>query len=182
MVAFPSHDPEKILIMSVLDRFPNYISSILTLSAANTFTTTTLSMPIPRVTTGARNATIMELLYVDVAEDNTDYAANGDNNSFALSVGSAPGSIPSIRTTTTICSRKRELIFNTSGMQLYSHTYRIDLQDKHGFGFLVAADTLNVSGDSTGMAGSTIFHFRIYYRFVTVPIEEYVGIVSSLMS
>lgn len=147
------------------------------MSAANTFTTTTLSMPIPRVTGGARTATIMELLYVDLVPHNIDLANAGDHFSFSLSIGAAPTAQQEINQSTTVAYKQ----IDTEAAATVEKPLRIQLQDQNGFGFLVASDTLNVNGDSAGQAMAVVFNFRIYYRFVTVPIAEYVGIVSSLM-
>ena len=166
----------------VIDKYPNYISSSLTLSAANTFTTTSLSMPIPHVTAGAASATIMEFLYVEITPTVTDLIAVGDSIDFALSLGAAPAAIPAISATTTVL-RKRLLIQGaTSGFPLLDFPMRYSLQDENGYGFLNAADQINVSGNSNGQAAAVSFAFRLYYRFVTLPISEYVGIVTSLMT
>lgn len=125
----------------------------------------------------------MEFLYVDVSLGATDLVATGDAINFALSVGAAPSGVPNISTTTTVATlRLLRQAGATESALLLKSPMRINLQDKNGFGFLVAADTLNVSGVSIGQAAAVVYNFRIYYRFVTVPISEYVGIVSSLMS
>lgn len=155
------------------------------MSAANTFTTVSLSMPIPSVTGGAKTATIMELLYVEVhpRPGTMDLIADDDGIQFALSIGAAPGSsVPVIGQTTTIERLDLVNYLTTSGSNLLKLPIRMDLQDANGYGWLLAADTLNVSANSVGQAAAVVIDFRIYYRFVTLPISEYVGIVTSLMT
>lgn len=167
----------------VIDRFPNYISSSITQSAANTFTTQTLAMPIPRITSGARSATIMEFLYIDLSQDNFDLVATGDRVQFGITVGSPPTAVNALDHSQVICHFDRTVEGPTDvGLIPWTFPYRIDLQDKNGYGFLVAADNINISMTSTGQAAACRTFFRIYYRFVTIPISEYVGIVSSLMT
>lgn len=154
------------------------------MSAANTFTTTTLSMPIPRVTSGATSATIMEFLYIDIDDGGTtDMSTTGDAIELGFSIGAPPtAAVPSITSSTTIQTYSKRIVGAAGSMVANEYPYRINLQDANGYGFLVAADTLNVSADSTGMGLPIVWNFRIYYRFVTIPISEYVGIVSSLMT
>lgn len=161
-----------------LDAFPNYLSSAITMSAANTFTTQTLALPIPRIGSTTR-PTIMEFLYILVQIDGTDLIANGDDVSFSIRQGGVPTGVGNYSSSDVIAHLKLENALVTSGMQLRPTPIKIDMETKSGYGQLVASDTVHVSMASTGQAGACIANFRIYYRFVQVPVTEYVGIVQS---
>lgn len=161
------------------DRYPNYLSGSITLSAANTFTTTVETLPIVRPVSGRGRSTIMEFLWIDVDPKTIDLVADNDSFQFTMSTGSAPTAIPELDEGSTIALLKLEQQLATSGATLVKGPMRIDLTDKNGFGQLVATDRINVSATSNGQAAACEFNWRIYYRYVTVGAEEYIGIVQS---
>ncbi len=166
--------------MSTLDVYPNYISGSLTLSAANTFTTLQVELPINRLgrTTGNR-AQMMEFLWVEVDANTVDFAAEADRISFTVSLGPVPTSVPTISSGDTVTAIRVTKRLATNGATLFNNHFVRNLQSREGFGFLVATEHFHVSGNTTGMAGATVFDFRIYYRFVTIPIAEFLGMLQS---
>lgn len=125
----------------------------------------------------------MEFLYIEAECATTDLVADGDTLEFGMSVGAAPTVVPRLNTATTVARvRYVRQAGATESAIVLQWPYRINLQDANGYGFLVAADTLNIAATSSGQAAANVWRFRIYYRFVTIPISEYVGIVSSLMT
>lgn len=167
--------------MSVTDRFPNYLSGSLTLSAANTFTTEVENLPIVRPTAGRGRSTIMEFLWIDIALRNDDFIDVDDSAFFVVSTGTAPTSSTQVLLDSgnVIAFFNEKLAGQTSGIPVMSYPQRIDLQDKNGYGQLVATDRINISAGSSGMAAAINWRYRIYYRYVTVGAEEYIGIVQS---
>ena len=166
--------------MSSTDRYPNYFSGLLTLSAANTFTTQAIRLPINRLgrVSGSRGV-VLEFMKIRVLIDNTDLVANGDEVTFSMQTGPPP--------TTDVeewdnpdCIANIQVIhrFTTSGSSFENQNYEIDLTEG-GFGQLVAAETLHVSGNATGQAAATHYHWRVYYRFVSIPAMEMMGILQS---
>ena len=123
----------------------------------------------------------MEFLWIEVAPSGIDLEASGDNISFGVSTGSAPSSFSdvNINNGSSIGVKKIEAGFVTSGLAYLETPLIINLTDMNGFGFLVATDRINVAGNSTGQASSVVFNWRIFYRYVTVGAEEYIGIVQS---
>ena len=162
------------------DRFPNYMTGLLTLSAANTFTTESIATPIPRLPTGSgASSTIMELLYLELDVRNTDFTTTADEVEFGISLGSTPTVVVGIQAASSILNVHLDLTLTTSGAVLLVMPIRHSLQEENGFGYLLAADTINTTGNSAGMAAATQFRWRLYYRFVNVSLTEYIGIVQS---
>ena len=162
------------------DRFPNYMTGALTLSAANTFTTESIATPIPRLPTGSgATSTIMELLYLELDVRSTDFLVTADQVEFGISVGSSPSAVIGINNPSAVLQVSLDYALATSGSVLLHMPIRHSLQEENGFGFLLAADTINTTGNSVGMAAATIFRWRLYYRFVNVSLTEYIGIVQS---
>jgi hypothetical protein len=152
------------------------------LSAANTLTTETVNLPIVRPAGGRGRSTIMEFLWLDVFVGATDFGAAVDEVTFAVSTGAVPTVNPAWEDGNTVARIKLDHAFVTSGSTIMIQPLRYNLQDASGFGQLIATDKIHITGDSNGMAAATIFQWRIYYRYVTVGMEEYVGIVQSQLS
>lgn len=167
---------------SVGDRYPNYLSGNLTLSAANTFTTEVETLPIVRPTAGRGRSTIMEFLWVDLELALIDLVADNDTVTFVMSTGSVPTSIGNLSQGNTVALIKLEQNLATSGAFPVISPIRLDLTDKNGFGQLVATDRINISGVTGGQASATSFNWRVYYRYVSVSAEEYIGIIQSQTS
>lgn len=62
--------------------------------------------------------------------------------------------------------------------------FRYDFQSKDGFGFLLPSDAFHMSSQIIGPAvsGPTLVNWRLFYRFVQIPIEEFVGLVQSFQT
>lgn len=167
--------------MSTVDRFPNFLSGTLVESAAATFTTERVATPIPRLPAigRGRRATIMELLWVDVTL--TGGTLNADNESviFEMTIGSAPTALLGLGDPRTIQSIRRQMYMLTTGASVVLNPIRFSFQDANGFGYLLATDAFNVSIQGAATSAAFTANWRLYYRFVDVDVEEYVGIVQS---
>lgn len=161
------------------DKFPNFMSGKLTLSAANTFTTDQIFTPIPRLKTTGNKATVMELLWVDILVSNTDFLAAGDDLNFQMAMGSIQTAPLDFNDTRVFMAKFAEHSFVTSGMTTLTWPQRYDFQSQDGYGYLLASDSFRVSATSTGQAGALIFNWRLNYRFVDIPLSEFIGIVQS---
>jgi len=67
----------------------------------------------------------------------------------------------------------------TSGSTVLAYPIVMDLTDQNGNGVLVATDKLFLTGGGIGNGNVGNYICRIFYRYVSVPISEYVGIVQS---
>lgn len=167
------------------DRYPNYFSSILTLSDTDTFTTQEYTLPIVRPSSGSGRATIIEALWVDIYPGNISFDTQGDTIDFAISTGSTPSSIPTLDDGNTLITWAWTMDgdnTSTASLITYVRPWRYNLTDKNGFGQLIAADRIHISADSNGQSVANTFRWRMYYRYVTVGAMEYVGIVQSTTS
>lgn len=168
----------------IKDRYPNYMSGDITLSGANTFTTESVTLPVVRPSSGrAGRSTIMEVLWVDLQWATTDLIATGDALLFSIRTGGTPTGVGGLSEGGVFCERTVLNQGATSGFSLLTSgtggDARMDLTDKNGFGQLLAVDRINICADSVGQAGAITVEWRMYYRFVTVGAEEYIGIVQS---
>lgn len=167
---------------SVGDRYPNYLSGSLKLSAANTFTTEVETLPIIRPTAGRSRSTIMEVLWVEISPSTIDLVADNDALTFTISTGAVPTSATGLEISNGNVLVYKGLDTQGADTSVVEKPLRVDLTDKNGFGQLIATDRVNINGFTVGQALASTFHWRIYYRFVTVSDREYIGIVQSQTS
>lgn len=162
-----------------MDKFPNFMSGRLTLSAANTFTTQQIFTPIPRLKTTGNKATVMELLWMELVPTVTDFVASGDNLSFGVQIGAVPTAVATPDDPRSIWTYITEFGALTSGGNLQVYPARADFQSQDGHGYLLASDAFHITGLSTGQAAAVSYNWRIYYRFVEISVAEFVGLVQS---
>ena len=163
----------------LMDEYPNFISGVLSLSAANTFTTQQVFTPIPRLKVTGNKATVMELLWIDTEWVGTDLVASGDFLQVGFSIGSVPTAVLGLDDPRTIITSFKEFSALTSGGNFLETPSRAELQSQDGFGSLLASDAFHVSGLTAGMAGASSIRWRMYYRFVEITVAEFVGLVQS---
>lgn len=165
---------------------PQYLSGLVTLSAANTATEVTLGTPIVRVgpQTGGESI-IMELLklYVDFpAVDADNAAATNRSMQFSLSTVSTSGIqlLDNPRSLAAITYDLRNA-FTAAGTGTLDNKsdFSWDFTDGAGHGVLVATDNIFVAATTAGQTGASTFRFKILYRFKRVSLVEYIGIVQS---
>ena len=162
------------------DFFPNYMSWRVTESGADTFTTDKIFTPIPRSQVLIGNkATVMELLWWEVSVPNIQLDAAGEFIICNISTGGVPTDVLGINEGNTVTYKYVELALLTSGAALIEQPFRYDMQSKDGYGMLLATDAFHSSVTSTNTGIALIFDFRLYYRFVQIPVTEYIGIVQS---
>lgn len=169
---------------------PQFMSGILTLSAANTATEVTLGTPIVRVGPQSDgHATIMELLkiWVDYPAIDADAAAATDRTMrFSASTTSSGGtpavlSLDNPRVLTAMQMQLRNA-FTAAGTGMLESSLQpqeFDFTDGAGHGVLVATDNIFLQALTAGQAGASSFRWKILYRFKRVSLVEYIGIVQS---
>ena len=167
------------------DNFPNYMSWVVELSAADVFTTDKIFTPIPRnqVISGNK-AVVMELLWLDVVIPNILLNAAAEFYEYGIVTGSVPTSAQWIGNGSVICASHVELHGLTTGlsMEFAPQGSRYDFQSKDGHGILLATDAFHAWGNGGATTVALTFNMRLYYRFVQIPVTEYIGIVQSQQS
>jgi len=163
----------------IKDQFPNFMSGRITQSDANNFVTAQVNTPIPRLKTQGGKATVMELLWVDIRASNFDLTAAGDNFQFQMTLGTVQAGILGWNDTRVFVFKSIHQEGGASGLSIFEQTLRYSFQDNMGFGYLLAADSFRTSGDSGGQATALQFDWKLFYRFVDIPLSEFIGIVQS---
>jgi len=164
------------------DAFPNYMSGVLALSGANSFTTTARELPVNRFgRVSGTQAMVMEMLWVIFETRGHDWAADGDTALWSVSIGSVPTAVGNYDNPDVIAKVREEAHLVTAvGHITFEDVVTVNLQTEDGHGVLVAADRIHISGISVGHAAALTLTWRIYYRWVKIPALEMMGILTSL--
>ena len=159
------------------DRWYNTIHSDNIESAADTYTTKEIRTPQNRIQSG-KMAFVMELLHIDMEID-PSLNASGETVEVEFYTGPAGTAMLGFSSPRVFARVKKEMNVVTSGGNTELAFLRYDLQTKDGFGYLLATDKFNVAikGTNTGVTNS--ISFKLHYRFINVPQNEYFGILQS---
>ena len=171
--------PPKRKRSSLTDIYPNYMGLSLDQSGADVFSATTLQLPIARIP-DANDPVIMELLWADTSLNTGNFNAFQESTTWGITTGIQPTVQVNWQHGNCLLYQRQDFSTAlTSGGGLETYPIRYSWQSKDGHGLLVATDALNFWIDSTATGIVNNITMRIYYRFVSVSIEEYVGIVQS---
>lgn len=167
------------------DVSPQLITAAVTMTAANTFTETTIAIPVNRVATRKGRATVLELLKIfwDLGVKDNNYAAGGETSivTATLSVAPAATLANSSPLVLSVVTKEYRGAFTAAGSysSVISEPAVVDFTDGAGHGVLVGVDQLFIGLLTTNFAAAAAATARILYRFKEVSVEEYVGIVQS---
>lgn len=162
---------------------PQILTINATQSAADTATTKTFQMPIPRAGVRAGKATIMEILRVDFYPLLASTQAEADQSIYlALATAKLTGSTTVIQDPRVFAAIMIRDQITTSGVIATDSPFSVNLNDGAGNGFLVATDTISMILFSASTTVAVDCTCKILYRLVDVDITEYVGIVQGQQS
>lgn len=133
--------------------------------------------PIVRLPGSAARVTIMEVLKVMFT---IDQVMDTNDEGFRMAITtSEPASMGRYSQGNTLFKFDQQITFTTSGQSYHPKSWIADLSDGAGHGLLVATDTifLGVQCISTGSIVTT--DVALLYRFKSVSLPEYIGIVQS---
>lgn len=167
------------------DVSPQLITASITMSAANTFTETTIATPVSRIATRKGKAMVLELLktYWDLPVKDNNYAAGGESSLVTadLSVSPAAGLAVSSPLILSVVNKEYRGAFTAAGTysSVQVEPVVVDFTDGAGHGVLIGTDQIFIGLTTTNFAGAGSCTCRILYRFKEVSVEEYIGIVQS---
>lgn len=126
----------------------------------------------------------MELLYVDVMQFPNRVSAVALNSlTWQFSIGTPPTGFLAFSDPRVFAMRQMVI---TKGVQsAYAHVVspnRYQFQTLDGHGYLLASDAFNVGLDSEGTNTINSIAWRLYYRFVDIPLTEFIGLVQSMQA
>lgn len=168
------------------DVSPQFLSSFVTLSAANTYTEMTVPIPVQRISPQTPNsAIIVELLkiYINMPEiDATNAAETFYTARLQITTSSFSGMQPlSSSRVIMLAERPVHKAFTAAGTYetAYQDPQVIDVTDGAGHGVLVATDNLFLGALTAAYANAARWDIKFLYRWKRVALTEYIGIVQS---
>lgn len=166
---------------------PQYLHGLVTQSGADATTTSQFALPIQKVQSGGKQATIIELLkvFVDFPTPSALGAAQ-QQQSMELNFSTISFGTTQIQWSEPNCFAKASRIqggaFTATGSMLAyddAGPYCLDLTDGAGHGILIATDNIFAQAFSTGSGNTNTMRFKLLYRFKKVGLLEYIGIVQA---
>jgi len=166
---------------------PQFFNMHLTQLNPNAITEAAFNTPVVRIPGASGRVTIMELLkvYWMAASFSPALVALLKQSQY-LSITSVPMGIVSLANLAepnVIIQLNIEAAtaFTAAGSlhDYENHLIMVDLTDGAGHGVLFAGDRIYMQGSTSNMVGNKIFSVKLLYRFKTVSLTEYVGIVQS---
>lgn len=163
---------------------PQWFRGYVTVTA-NSSTESSFQLPITRIPT-ANKVTIIEVLKIQIAPK----SGLATEAVCAIGAYSIKFATASLGTTTAfhlddprVLAEFNETVLTSATGAMQAGTpgnYVMDMTDGAGHGILVASDKLYVQATCANVADlAGVMAFAIYYRFKTVGMREYVGIVQS---
>ena len=166
---------------------PQYFNMTLTQLNPNALTEAAFNTPVVRLPGPSGRVTIMELLKVYwMAVGWSPGLAAILTQSQYMSLSSVPMGIIAIANLSepnviAQLNIQQTIAWTAAGSLADSqdHLVSVDLTDGAGHGILFAGDRIYMQISTANMVGNKAFHVKILYRFKTVSLTEYVGIVQS---
>jgi len=166
---------------SRIDIFPNFLTGTLTQTAADTFNTVLVPTPIPRIQTtrGGNKATVMELLWWEINFPSIDLSPGTANITAFLSIGTPPVVVLDFNNPRVVALIRLDSHLTVQGAFHTQQPYRYEMQSMDGHGYLLAAESFHVSIFSLATNVINPIQWRLYYRFIDIPLSEFIGLVQS---
>jgi len=163
---------------SIADVYPQWLDFDVLQTATNTWTVKAIPLPVPRLRREVGDQVqLIEILKV-ILSPNLNEAPDASRISLKLMTRDWEADPKEGPTTIFTVSIEPE----SSGAD-YSYAfiepYMFDLTDGCGHGYLVAVDTLYLGCASGGMASPSGGSGRIYWRYVSVNLAEFMGLIQS---
>lgn len=180
-----------ILTGGTKDVNPQLLGGQIATATADTPAVAQIPLPISRFGTSSAKATVVEILkiWVDIPRDPAigavgesakDVFINFSTNGVAVGPAAGNWSIPQVIAYFEFRQIGAFTAGGTYGTGWVNDVHMIDLTDGAGHGVLVGTDSLYVSLDTESFAPNTAaITFKILYRFKSIALAEYIGIVQS---
>jgi len=169
-----------------VDIFPNFLTGTVTQGAVDSFTTVLVNTPIPRIQTtrSGQRATVMELLWIEVLFPNIKMEAPNTSLMTIFTIGTTPTAVLPFNNPRVFAEVRLDshvIVAGTDGRATMStrQPWIYQMQSMDGHGYLLAAESFHVSIFSTATVQQNIVEWRMYYRFIDIPLSEFIGLVQS---
>lgn len=155
---------------------PQTLGGRILLTAANTFSQSTIPVPVMRVGMSSQLAQVIEALWIEFDQSDFEDFDNAEEGvEMQLTTVSKNANVL-VDDVDIIAKWSFTTCFLTSGLALRPDITKIDLTDGAGHGLIIATPNIFFGANSTGLAAAGTAAFRMGYRFKNVSLQEYVGL------
>lgn len=169
------------------DVFPNFLTGALRQTVTDTFVTNQVNTPIPRIQTtrSGQKATVMELLWIEMLFPTIEIAAPLANLTAQFVIGIVPNVILPFNNPRVFAEKRLDTHATVEGASGKSgfkteQPFRYEMESTDGHGFLLAAESFHVGLFSANTTPNlNAVEWRMYYRFIDIPLSEFIGLVQS---
>jgi len=169
-----------------IDVFPNFLTGAVLQTGNDVFTTVLVNTPIPRIQTtrSGQRATVMELLWTEMLFPQTALNADGAAIAAVFTIGTTPTTVLPFNNPRVFVEQRLDIDLATAGasgigITMLVQPYIYNMQSTDGHGFLLAAESFHVSLFSAATNAINKLEWRMYYRFIDIPLSEFIGLVQS---
>lgn len=168
------------------DIFPNFLTGSLTQSGVDAFVTTQVNTPIPRIQTtrSGQRATVMELLWIEMLFPTIEISDALANMTMQFVIGIIPSVVLPFNNPRMFAEQRLDthLALESAigiAMAITKQPLIYNMQSMDGHGFLLAAENFHVSLFTANTNVANVGEWRMYYRFIDIPLSEFIGLVQS---
>lgn len=124
---------------------------------------------------------------MDYAAFGVPYVITGTTSTFQLFLGTEQVALLPFSDTRVFVHINKEVIGAVATGNLFiqdGRQHRWEFQTTDGFGYLLASDSFRIALDTGLLAGAErmVVDIKLYYRFVDIPLSEFIGIVQSVQA
>lgn len=164
-----------------IDKHPQILSDYVTMTAAQAYTEKDIILPInPGATISGKKVRVIEILKIFI-DATLDTLAEDAYLFIQFTYKSEADVLTHSEMGRALAVFYRKTHFTTSGAILTDSPMVIDLTDGAGSGVLYAGAHIYCGMDTLGQGSAGSAAIKILYRYVDVPVEEYVGIAQQVM-
>lgn len=166
---------------------PQYLSGRITQTSADATTSVSIPLPVSKIPQ-ANQATIIEILKIYVDFNNFFGGTAAIESDFSrkicfstINFGGVQGEFNEPNLFCQVEQKKRGAFTALGTYYMYEgdNPFVFDLTDGAGHGLLIATDNIFGQASSNLTTQTNVINYKILYRFKTVGLLEYVGIVQS---
>jgi len=154
---------------------PQYTSTQIVESAANTFTQGSINLPVLRGKTSNGKYQVIELLKM-MANITGNDGATASVRSFSISTASKSTAVPNINDPDVLYHYDDTITITTSGLYVQENPIEYDFTDGAGHGLIVATETMFFQLQGVSQTNALTANVRIIYRFKNIGVDEFVGL------
>jgi hypothetical protein len=169
------------------DKYAQYFDVALTQPSTDGAIQAAVNLPVPRIPTAGK-ATIIEIVSIEYGLTDSKMSATGSGQVLilvSLDDRTADASTGTLITQSIYNGHTidywilRQHQTTAGGIYATEHPTTHSMETNDGYGFLVATDKLYISMDTTGGTAAMAAVVTVFYRYVEVSVNEYVGIIQS---